>query len=164
MIKAIFLDRDGIIIKERGDYNYKPADIDIVEGITESLQELRKSGYIFIVITNQSGIAKGLYSHNRVKEIHKQLKAFFAMENIKIIDFYYCPHHPNSSVCICRKPDSLMLEKALARYNINPEESWFIGDNERDIDAGKKAGVKTLLVPSNADLRDHIHLIIGGLQ
>lgn len=161
MNKAIFLDRDGIIIKERGDYNYKESDIDIVDGIAEALRELTKHGYIFIVITNQGGIGKGLYTHARVREIHKQLKEFFSMENIKIADFYYCPHHPQSSACICRKPDSLLLEKAIARYDLDPENSWFIGDNERDEEAGKKAGVKTLLVPSNADLREYLKEILN---
>jgi D-glycero-D-manno-heptose 1,7-bisphosphate phosphatase len=156
MIKAVFLDRDGILIRERGDYNYKSSDIDMVEGIAEALRELSKYGFIFIVITNQGGIGKGLYTHGRVKEIHRQLKAFFAMENIRITDFFYCPHHPQSSACLCRKPDSLMLEKAMALYNIDPSKSWFIGDNERDELAGKKAGLRTLLVPSNVDLREHI--------
>jgi D-glycero-D-manno-heptose 1,7-bisphosphate phosphatase len=160
MTKAIFLDRDGILIKERGDYNYKAADIEIVDGIAEALQALGRHSYVFIVITNQGGIGKGLYTHTRVREIHKQLKAFFSMENVKITDFYYCPHHPDSSACICRKPDSLLLEKAMARYGIDPEQSWFIGDNERDELAGKKAGLKTLLIPSNADLREYLGAIV----
>ena len=162
MTKAIFLDRDGIIIKERGDYNYKANDIEIVDGISEALRELGKHKFIFIVITNQGGIGKGLYTHARVREIHKQLKDFFAMENIKITDFYYCPHHPQSSACLCRKPDSLLLEKAMARYDIDPVESWFIGDSERDEEAGKKAGVKTLVIPSNSDLREWVGGILNN--
>jgi D-glycero-D-manno-heptose 1,7-bisphosphate phosphatase len=161
MKKAIFLDRDGILIKERGDYNYKTSDIEIVEGITPALRTLAGHGFIFIVITNQGGIAKGLYTHQRVKEIHKQLKDFFAMENIRIADFYYCPHHPDTSACICRKPESLMLEKAMAKFKVDVNESWFIGDNERDEAAGIKAGLKTLLVPSNADLREYLNQVIN---
>jgi len=156
MNKAVFLDRDGVIITERGDYNYLPADINLVHGIEESLLELQKKGYIFIVITNQGGIARGLYDHSRVHEIHNDLKSHFESRKIIIQEFYYCPHHPTSSACICRKPESLMLEKALARFDIDVTQSWFIGDNERDIEAGKKAGVKTLLIPSNADLRDYL--------
>jgi len=156
MNKAIFLDRDGVIITERGDYNYLPADISLVHGISEALQELQKKGYIFIVITNQGGIARELYGHDRVHEIHDELKAHFESENVDITEFYYCPHHPNSSACICRKPDSLMLEKALARFDIDASASWFIGDNDRDIEAGKKAGIRTLLIPSNADLREYL--------
>ncbi len=159
MNKAIFLDRDGVLITERGDYNYLPADIILVHGIVESLQELQKKGYIFIVITNQGGIARELYDHARVHEIHDQLKYHFESEKIIIQEFYYCPHHPVVSACICRKPDSLMLEKALARFNIHAEKSWFIGDNDRDIEAGKKAGVQTLLIPSNADLREYLDQI-----
>ncbi len=158
--KAIFLDRDGVLIRERGDYNYKTEDIELVPGIATALQKLAKQGFIFIVITNQGGIGKGLYRHRRVKEIHADLKDFFSGFGVNILEFYYCPHHPESSKCICRKPDSLMLEKALARFQINPEKSWFIGDTERDIEAGTKAGVQTLLIAPNADLNTYIENII----
>lgn len=157
--KAIFLDRDGILIKELGNYCYRDEDIEIVEGVVEALQELKKKGYIFIVITNQGGIARGLYSHKRLNEIHADLREFFASFGIKILEFYYCPHHPETSNCLCRKPDSLMLEKAIAKYKVNPDLSYFIGDNIRDIEAGAKARVKTLLVESNADLREHLYQI-----
>jgi D-glycero-D-manno-heptose 1,7-bisphosphate phosphatase len=154
--KAIFLDRDGVIIRERGDYSFKPDHIELVGGIAEALMELKKKGFIFIVITNQGGIEKGMYSHRRLKAIHKDLKEFFAGFGIRILEFYYCPHHPDFSNCICRKPDSQMLEKAIARYNIDPARSWFIGDTERDIIAGKKAGVNTLLIEANSDLRGYV--------
>lgn len=156
MNKAIFLDRDGVIIKERGDYNYRDDDIVFVDGIAAALHRLEVQGFIFIVITNQGGIARALYSHDRVNEIHEQIRSYFEKEKISIIDFYYCPHHPSVSACICRKPDSELLEKALARYDIDPAQSWFIGDTERDMEAGKKAGVKTLLIPSNADLGEWV--------
>jgi len=159
MNKAIFLDRDGVIIMERGDYNYLEQDITIVEGIAAALRELSKKGYIFIVITNQGGIGRGLYSHERVNEIHKQIRIYFESEKVTITDFYYCPHHPSVSACLCRKPDSLMLEKAMARYHIDPSQAWFIGDTERDIEAGLKAGVKTLLIPSNAVLGEYLGMI-----
>jgi D-glycero-D-manno-heptose 1,7-bisphosphate phosphatase len=158
MNKAIFLDRDGILIKERGDYNYRDEHLEIVEGIAEALFELQKKGYLFIVITNQGGIGKGMYTNKRVKEIHAQLKAFFSSYRVIIKDFFYCPHHPQSSHCICRKPDSLMLEKAMALYNIDAAQSYFVGDNERDKLAGEKAGIKSILIPSNADLREYMTL------
>src|ERR1022692_1613206 len=145
MNKAIFLDRDGVILLERGDYNYLDEDIIFVPGIAASLKELGKRGYIFIVITNQGGIARGLYSHERVNEIHEQIRRHLEFEKVTVTDFYYCPHHPSVSACLCRKPDSLMLEKAMARYDIDPSQSWFIGDNERDEESGIKAGLRTLL-------------------
>jgi D-glycero-D-manno-heptose 1,7-bisphosphate phosphatase len=157
--KAIFLDRDGVLITERGDYNYLPEHIDIVEGSAEALRWLQAKGYLLIVITNQGGIAKGLYTHSRVNEIHKEIKSFYKIYGVHIKDFYYCPHHPSTGECLCRKPESLMLEKAIARFDIEPSVSWFIGDNPRDIEAGHQAGVKTLLIPSNADLRDFIGII-----
>lgn len=159
MQKAIFLDRDGVLIKENGRYNYRDEEIEVLPGAAEALQELKKRGYTFIVITNQGGIGKGMYDHARVKEIHKDLKEFFASFGVIIAEWYYCPHHPFSSECICRKPDSLMLEKAIARHNIDAANSYFIGDNERDVLAGEKAGVNTVLIESNADLRDYLHLI-----
>ena len=158
MQKAIFLDRDGILIRERGDYNYKEDHIEIVEGIAEALQELKKRGYIFIVVTNQSGISKRLYTHQRVKQIHGNLKMFFAEFGVVITDFYYCPHRPEVSKCICRKPDSQMLEKAAARFNIDITKSYFVGDNDRDIDASIKAGIEPIRIPGNADLREYLHL------
>lgn len=158
MNKAIFLDRDGVLIRERGDYNYKDEHIEIVEGAPEALFELQKKGYLFIVITNQGGIGKGLYTHKRVKEIHAQLKSFFSSYRVIIRDFFYCPHHPLNSLCICRKPDSQLLEKAIAIYNIDPKLSYFVGDNERDILAGEKARVRPVLIPSNADLREYLAL------
>ena len=157
--KAIFLDRDGVIIHETGEYNFKPADIEIVPGIAEALKVLYKRGYVFIVITNQGGIGKGMYSHKRVREIHAELKDFFTDFGVPILEFYYCPHHPSTSECICRKPDSLMLEKAIARFNIDASASWFIGDTERDMEAGKKAGVNTLQIVPNADLNNYLEKI-----
>jgi D-glycero-D-manno-heptose 1,7-bisphosphate phosphatase len=157
--KAIFLDRDGVLITERGDYNYLPDHIEIVEGSAEALKLVASRGYMLIVITNQGGIGKGLYAHKRLNEIHKQISHFYKSYGVRITEFYYCPHHPLRSNCLCRKPDSLMLEKAIARFNIDPAQSWFIGDNQRDVEAGHKAGVKTILIPSNADLRDFISVI-----
>src|ERR1043166_7610519 len=119
--KAIFLDRDGILIKEKGGYNFLPEDIIFLEGAAEALAELQKAGYIFIVVTNQGGIARGLYTHRRLNEIHVEIGTYFVSRGVRILDFFYCPHHPDSSLCLCRKPDSLMLEKAAARYNIDKQ-------------------------------------------
>src|SRR5438477_10781481 len=106
MNKAVFLDRDGIIIRERGDYNYLHTDLEMVPGLVEALGELKKHGYIFIVITNQGGIARGLYTHSTVEYFHEHIKDHLAKGGIKIKDFFYCPHHPEIGNCLCRKPDS----------------------------------------------------------
>jgi D-glycero-D-manno-heptose 1,7-bisphosphate phosphatase len=154
--KVIFLDRDGILFEEHGNYTYLDEQIRYVPHIEEALRTLRDRGYEFILITNQGGVGKGLYTIERVEEIHAGMQAHFARHGIEFLEMYFCPHHPVTSNCLCRKPDSQMLEKAIARFGIDAGESWFIGDNERDQEAGEKAGVRTLLVPSNADLREYI--------
>src|SRR3954469_8114377 len=148
--KAIFLDRDGVLIRERGDYTWLLEDMHINDGVVEGLQKFQRDGYLLIVISNQSGISKGLYTKQDADYLHLHLERFFTNNNIHITEFYYCPHHPTISNCICRKPDSQLLEKAIARYNIDPKQSWFIGDADRDIEAGKKAGVNTFKIDVNA--------------
>jgi D-glycero-D-manno-heptose 1,7-bisphosphate phosphatase len=157
--KAVFLDRDGVLITERGEYNYLPEHLDIVEGTVEALSLLQSKGYLLIVITNQGGIAKGMYTHAQVNRMHGEIRDFYKSFGVRLAGFYYCPHHSRHGLCICRKPDSLMLEKAIAANDIDAAQSWFIGDNARDVDAGHKAGVRTILIPSNADLRDFISVI-----
>src|SRR5947207_2404122 len=114
MNKAIFLDRDGVINKERGDYNYLLEDF-ILNDIAEPLLEFQKRGYLLIVISNQSGIGKGLYTHEQVDYLHLHLQRVLKNKGITLTEIYYCPHHPTTSNCLCRKPDSLLLEKAIAR-------------------------------------------------
>ena len=152
MNKAIFLDRDGIINSERG-YTHRLEDFIILPDLMESLQILQKRGYLFIVVTNQSGIAKGLYTSEDVEQIHAYLLEEFKKNNIVISEIYYCVHHPDLTRCICRKPDSLFVEKGLARFGIDPGQSYFIGDKERDVQAAEKAGVKGILVPSDTSLK-----------
>jgi D-glycero-D-manno-heptose 1,7-bisphosphate phosphatase len=158
MNKAIFLDRDGIINTERG-YTHRLEDFIILPDLMESLQFLQKKGYLFIIVTNQSGIAKELYTQENVEEIHTHLLNEFKKNNIVIAEIYYCVHHPDVSRCICRKPDSLFVEKALARFEIDPAQSYFIGDKDRDVEAAAKGGVKGILVPSNTSLKTILNQI-----
>ncbi len=127
----------------------------MVKGCGEALRELQKKGYIFIVVTNQGGVALGLYTEAEVHQMHGRISGYLSQFDVAIREYYYCPHHSKVSQCLCRKPGSLMLEKAIARFKIDAANSWFIGDNARDIEAGAAAGVRTLLVPSNADLRNY---------
>jgi D-glycero-D-manno-heptose 1,7-bisphosphate phosphatase len=150
--KAIFLDRDGIINQERGDYTYKMADFVFVEDLVKSLRTFQKNGFRLIVISNQSGISKGIYSFAEVEELHAHVIRYMRLNGIEIDELYYCPHHPDKGLCICRKPDSQLIEKALARFQIDRSQSWFIGDRQRDVDAGEKAGVRGVLVDSNSSL------------
>jgi D-glycero-D-manno-heptose 1,7-bisphosphate phosphatase len=100
-----------------------------------------------------------LYTQENVEEIHAYLLNEFKKNNIAISEIYYCVHHPDVSRCICRKPDSLFVEKALARFEIDPAQSYFIGDKDRDVEAAAKGGVKGILVPSNTSLKTILNQI-----
>ncbi len=152
MMKAVFLDRDGVINLERG-YTHRLEDFVILPDLMEVLQLLQSKGYLLIVVSNQSGIAKELYKQSDVEVLHKFMLAEFAKNEVKISEIYYCVHHPDVSKCICRKPDSLFVEKALARFNIDATQSYFIGDKERDTEAAEKAGVKGILIEANISLK-----------
>jgi D-glycero-D-manno-heptose 1,7-bisphosphate phosphatase len=147
MRKCIFLDRDGVLNEEVGDYVFKKEDFKIMPGVPEALAKLKAAGYLLIVITNQSGIAKGLYTKNDVMECHNYLQTKC---NYLIDDLYFSPHHEDyDTASLLKKPDSLMIEKAMAKYNIDPNMSWMIGDQQRDILAGRKAGLKTIYISKN---------------
>jgi D-glycero-D-manno-heptose 1,7-bisphosphate phosphatase len=159
MNKAIFLDRDGVINVERG-YTSTLADFKILPDMFEALQMFLKNGYLLIVISNQGGIAKGLYTQADVEVLHSYMIEEFKKNNITLSEIYYCAHHPDIGNCICRKPDSLFVEKALARFNIDVAKSFFIGDKERDVQAAEKGGVKGILIEANSSLKNILPDII----
>lgn len=141
--KAIFLDRDGVLNEERGDYTFRVEDFEVIAGVPEALKLLKEAGFLLIVVTNQGGIAKNLYSKEAVLACHQKLQQTCG----NLLDaLYYAPSHPSVSESLSRKPDSLMLEKAMAKFNIAPENSWLIGDRKRDLQAAAKLGVKSILV------------------
>lgn len=145
MKKAIFLDRDGVLNKELGRYTRHKDEFDVLQHAIESCAKLKDMGYFLVVITNQGGISKGVYSKSDLELIHSKL-----LDHIPQIDaIYYCPHHSELENCLCRKPKSLMLEKAIAKYGINAKESYMIGDSLRDVEAANKAGVKGIKIGSN---------------
>lgn len=159
MKKAVFLDRDGVINIDRGDYTFRLEDFEFVSGIFDDCLQLVEKGYALIVITNQAGIAKGLYTHEQVDELHQFMSRQFAAKGVPLTEIYYCPHHESSSLCLCRKPGSLLLEKALARFELDAASSYFIGDRDRDVVAGNGAGVTAILVKENNGLKEILHLI-----
>lgn len=139
--KCVFLDRDGVLNRERGDYTYKLEDFEIIAGVPKAIKLLKEEGFLVIVITNQAGIAKGIYSRNQMQQCHDHL--IKCCHNL-IDAIYYCPHHPSFSASIARKPDSLMFEKAIAKFNIDPAQSWMVGDKERDLVPAKKLGIQAI--------------------
>ena len=159
MNKAIFLDRDGVINTERG-YTHRVEDFSILPDVAETLRIFMQRGYLLIVVTNQSGIAKELYRCEDVEAVHRHMTEELGREGIRFEEVYYCKHHPDTGKCICRKPDSLFVEKALARFDIDPAKRYFIGDKERDVQAAAKAGVEGILVESNSPLKNLLGRIV----
>ena len=159
MNRAIFLDRDGVINKDNADYTFREADFEFTEGLFEALNVLLKKNYLLIVITNQAGIARNVYTQKDMERLHSYMEQQLNERGIGLTEIYHCPHYTETGSCICRKPNSLLLEKAIARFNIDPLQSYFIGDRDRDIDAGKKVNVTGIKVKENTDLRTILHLI-----
>ena len=152
MNKAVFLDRDGVINRERGDYSYLPEYFIINNNIPSAIKLLKQHGFLVIVVSNQGGIDKGIYTHEQVMDLHNIFIETLEKAATTVDAFYYCPHHNTVSKCLCRKPEPLMIEKALARFNINPDESVFIGDSLRDVQAAEAAGVKGIQISANKDI------------
>ncbi|UOQ71863.1 D-glycero-alpha-D-manno-heptose-1,7-bisphosphate 7-phosphatase [Hymenobacter cellulosilyticus] len=166
--KAVFLDRDGVLNHEIGHYVWQLDEFVIADGVPESLARLKAAGYRLIVVTNQAGIAKGLYTAREVQACHQKLQQAC---NNAIDAFYFASAHPSESESLMRKPDSLMLEKAIARFQIDPGQSWIVGDRLRDLQAGAKVGVRGILVGEGeevrpelyaADLRAATNIILGS--
>jgi len=152
--KAVFFDRDGVINDDTGHYYiHRIEDMKINPGVAETMRVLTEKGYLLIIISNQGGIAREKYTKEDTEKFHKELVRRLAEKKADIADIYYCPHHHTVEKCLCRKTEPLMLQKAMARYHIDPSSSWFIGDKESDILAGQRAGVNTILIEANSDLR-----------
>lgn len=157
--KVIFLDRDGILNIEKGHYITHYSDLDLNALAIPFLQQARDKGYVFVVITNQGGIAKGLYSATDLAAIHQKLVLIYAEYGIAFKQIYYCPHHPDFGKCLCRKPQGLMVQRAAHALQADRECSFMIGDRQRDVFAAENAGFKGVLVDSNSSLSDLIPLL-----
>lgn len=163
-MNCVFLDRDGVINQERGDYTYELHQFSWVKGIKEAIIEWKQKGYLVIVITNQGGIAKGLYDTDKVQFLHDFIQNEIIQEGGRIDAFYFCPHHHKVMNCLCRKPKSLMLEKAMSRFDLLPVNCVMIGDTPRDIKAAKRAGVKGIQIQPNQlpeDLLEQVDCVLN---
>lgn len=149
--KTVFLDRDGTINVEK-NYLYKPEDFQFIENAPEAIALLKKHGYRVIVVTNQAGVARGYYTEEDVKRLHAYINEQLRKWDTQIDAFYYCPHHPTAGIgkykkdCNCRKPKTGMFEQACRDFEVDRENSWMIGDNKGDIEAGRNFGLRTILV------------------
>ncbi len=157
--KAVFLDRDGVLNREMGDYVCRVEDFHVLDNF-EALKTLQDRGYLLIVATNQGGLAKGWYTEDELDKMHQQLRDTYAGHGVTFTDFYYCPHHPNfTGECDCRKPKPGMLLRGIAEHDIDPSRSYFIGDRERDVEAGTLAGVTGILIDSDQPISTVLELI-----
>ena len=139
---ALFLDRDGVVNIEK-NYLYKKDEFEFIDGIFELCKFYQDRGYLIVVVTNQSGIARGYYSEVDFADLTSWMVDVFKSNGVMISQVYHCPHHPDfSGECECRKPHPGMLLKAAKELNIDLEHSLLVGDSERDIEAAYSAGVK----------------------
>jgi D,D-heptose 1,7-bisphosphate phosphatase len=148
MNKVIFLDRDGVINKDpEHGYVKSPEEFEFIPGSLSAIKKLDAYGYEIIVISNQAGIAKGLYTEKDLEAVNKKMLSEIEEVGAKISNTYYCIHQEEDN-CDCRKPKTGLFRQATEGKNINLENTFFIGDKRTDIEAGKKAGCKTILVLS----------------
>lgn len=141
MPKALFLDRDGVVNVEK-NYLHKIEEFELVEGIVEVCRAYQESGYLIIIVTNQSGISRGYYTQEDFTTLSQWMVEHFKALGITITHIYHCPHHESiDGVCECRKPEPGMFLEAQKEYDLDMAMSVMIGDNERDIEAALRAGV-----------------------
>lgn len=143
---AVFLDRDGTIVVEC-EYLKDPARVRLVPGAAEALRSLRNAGYALIVVTNQSGIARGLYTESDFRAVEARIHALLEERGISVDAVYHCPHHPEfTGPCDCRKPGTGMYEQAVREHRLDPSRSWYVGDRLKDLEPARVLGGTGLLV------------------
>lgn len=158
-MKAVFLDRDGVINHDPEDYTTKVEDFELLPGTIDALEILHHKGYKLIIITNQGGIAKGLYKENAPQEMFEVLNDECKKRGFEMTDQFFCIHHPDFGNCLCRKPGSLMIERALHRYKLDSSQCVMVGDRDRDIEAAASVGVRGILLERNKGLVEALPLI-----
>lgn len=161
MNKTVFLDRDGVINNNSAHYYvYLEDQLELNPDIEKAIAKLKQHGYLVIVVSNQGGISKGIYSKTDVDKLHRLMINKIEDFGGTIDDIYYCPHHSDIEQCICRKPNSLMIEKAIAVHKVDVKRSYLIGDGTRDIEAGRKVGLHCFLSEANKSILPIVNKII----
>lgn len=149
--RAVFLDKDGTLVEDV-PYNVDPEQIRLAAGALEAVRSLHHADYQLFIITNQSGIARGYFPESALTAVEQHLCELFQSVGVPLAGFYYCPHHPDGRIthyatrCNCRKPQPGLLHRAASEHQIDLEQSWFIGDILNDIEAGRQAGCRTILI------------------
>ena len=148
---VVFLDKDGTLIEDK-PFNVNPTLIRFTPGAILALRRLHARGFQFIVVTNQSGVARGLFDERALGSVERRLRELLRLVGVPLAGFYFCPHHPHGKVnryavsCICRKPMPGLLYRAARDHDIRMKHAWCIGDTLDDIEAGRRAGCRTILL------------------
>jgi D,D-heptose 1,7-bisphosphate phosphatase len=149
--KAVFLDKDGTLVRDV-PFNDDPAKVSLLPGVGAGLRQLAEAGFALIVVTNQSGLARGLMTEPGMRATMRRMSELLAAERVSLHGIYVCPHHPAGVVpglrteCDCRKPRTGLLRLAAAQHDIDFAESWLVGDILDDVEAGGRAGCRTVLL------------------
>ncbi len=149
--RAVFLDKDGTVIEDV-PYNVDPERIKLTPGAAEGLAALAGAGYRLIVVSNQSGVAYGYFAEDALAAVERRLQELVGESSVRLDGFYYCPHHQNGRVaryaipCSCRKPQPGLILRAAREHDLDLASSWLIGDILNDIEAGRAAGCRTILI------------------
>ena len=157
--RAVFLDRDGVLTRERPDFVKSPEELEILPGIEGPLHEIQKLGFRIVIVTNQSVVGRGLTTHHEMSKIHQKLVQELARFGCVVDGVYYCPHRPDEG-CDCRKPEPGLILRASSELGIDPARSWMIGDKEIDLEAARRAGCRGIRVQTNGNgLKEAVHTI-----
>ena len=148
---AVFLDKDGTLVEDV-PYNVDPEQVRLMPGAVEGLRRMRAAGYRLIVVSNQSGLARGYFAEEALAGVERRVRELLEAAGVTLSGFYYCPHHPEGAVpaytaaCDCRKPAPGMIRRAAAEHGIDLERSWLVGDILHDVEAGRRANCRTVLL------------------
>lgn len=162
-IAAIFFDRDGVLNVEKG-YLHKIEDFEWMDGAQAAIKFCNENKILAIVVTNQSGIARGLHTEEDTKNLHEFMQSELKKIGAHIDGFYFCPHHPEGiifpygRVCDCRKPKPGMILQACKDFDIDPKKSFLIGDAQRDLDSAKNAGLRDAVFFTGGNLFDAVRI------
>ncbi|HEU4748902.1 MAG TPA: HAD family hydrolase [Gemmatimonadaceae bacterium] len=151
---AVFLDRDGTIIEDV-HFIKSPSQVKLIPGAADAIRRINDAGARVVVVTNQSGIARGLSSVRDYEAVREHYESLLAKAGARIDHSYYCPHHPDvDGPCKCRKPGTLLFEQAMRELSLTPERVAYVGDRWRDVAAAGKLGGRGILVPSGMTTKD----------
>ncbi len=143
-VNAVFLDKDGTLV-ENVPYNADPAKIRLAAGAGEALRAMQAAGYRIFVVSNQSGVARGYFPERALAGVLKRLRELLVAQGVELAGFYYCPHHPEGG-CACRKPAPGLILRAAHEHEVDLKRSWLVGDILDDVEAGRRAGCRTVLI------------------